>query len=98
MLVNSRMNRGVVAYPCSMRLVDHDVAARLECLEEELKAPTDKAPEETLLTCAEWEVLKQRSTENGQNAREQAAREYEERKARRDVQEQAGLDKMAKKN
>ena len=40
------------------RLVD--VAARLECLEEELgKATADKAPDEVLLMCAEWEVLKQ---------------------------------------
>ena len=39
------------------RLVD--VAARLECLEEELgKATADKAPNEALLTCAQWEVLK----------------------------------------
>ena len=38
------------------------------------------------------------TAEKGQNAREQAAREYEERKARRDEQEQARLDKLAKKN
>ena len=75
------------------------VAARLECLEEELgKATADKAPDEDLLTCAEWEVLKQRSAEKGQNAREQAAREYEDRVARGDEQEQARLDKAAKKN
>ena len=44
------------------RLVD--VAARLECPEEELgKKTADKAPDEALLTCAEWEVLKQRSAE-----------------------------------
>ena len=79
------------------RLVD--VAARLECLEEELgKATADKAPNEALLTCAEWEVLKQRSAEKGQNAREQAQREFEERKIRRDAQEQARLDTLAKKN
>lgn len=79
------------------RLVD--VAARLKCLKEELrKATTDKAPGEALLTCAEWEVLKQRSTEKGQNARVQAAREYKERKACRDAQEQARFDKLAKKN
>ena len=48
--------------------------------------------------CAEWEILKQRSAEKGQNAREQAACEYEERKARRDAQEQARIDKLAKKN
>ena len=76
-----------------------DVAARLECLEEELgKATADKTPDEALLTCAEREVLKQRSAEKGENAREQAARDYEERKARRDEQEQARLDKLAKKN
>lgn len=79
------------------RLVD--VAARLECLEEELgKATADKAPNEALLTCAEWEVLKQRSAEKGQNARERAQRDYEDRKTRRDEQEQARLDKLAKKN
>ena len=79
------------------RLVD--VAARLECLEEELgKATADKAPKEALLTCAEWEVLKERSAEKGQNAREQATREYEERKACRDAQEQARFDKLAEKN
>ena len=79
------------------RLVD--VAARLECLEEELgKATADKAPNETLLTCAEWEVLKQRSAEKGQNACEQAQREFEECKIRRDAQEQARLDALAKKN
>ena len=79
------------------RLVD--VAARLECLEEELgKATADGAPNEALLTCAEWEVLKQRSAEKGQNAREQAQREYEERKIRRDAQDQAWLDRLAKKN
>ena len=43
-------------------------------------------------------MLKQRSAEKGQNAREQAQREYEDRKARRDEQEQARLDKLAKKN
>ena len=43
-------------------------------------------------------MLKQRSAEKGQNTREQAAREYEERKVRRDEQEQARLDKLAKKN
>ena len=42
--------------------------------------------------------MEQRSAEKGQNAREAAAREYEERKARRDDQEQARLDKLAKKN
>ena len=72
------------------RLVD--VAARLEHLEEELgKATADKAPDEALLTCVEWEILKQGSAEKGQTAREQAAREYEERQARRDAQEQTSL-------
>ena len=42
-------------------------------------------------------MLKQRSAEKGQNAREQAQREYEERKIRRDEQEQARLDELAKK-
>ena len=52
-----------------------DVAARLECPEEELgKATADKAPNEALHTCAEWEVLKQRSAERPQDSREQAAR------------------------
>ena len=79
------------------RLVD--VAARLECLEEELgKATADKAPDEAVLTCAEGKVLKQRSAGNGQSSHEQAAREYEERKARRDEQEQARLDKAATKH
>ena len=41
------------------RLVD--VAARLKCLR---KATADNALEEALLTCAEWEVLKQRSAES----------------------------------
>ena len=58
------------------------VAARLEYLEEELgKATADKVPDEALLTCAGWEVRKQISAEKGQHSREQAAREYEERKA-----------------
>ena len=76
--------------------LDDIVAARRECLEEEPgKATPGKAPNEALLTCAEWEVLKQRSAEKGQNAREQAQRDYEERKARRDEQEQARLDELA---
>ena len=68
------------------RLVDVAACLTIECLEEELgKATADKAPDEALLiiTCVEWEVLKQRSAEKGQTAREQAAREYDERKARR---------------
>ena len=43
-------------------------------------------------------MLTQRSVEKGQNAREQAQRDYEDRKTRRDEQEQARLDKLAKKN
>ena len=54
------------------------------------KATEDKAPDEALLTCAEWEALTQRSAEKGKHAREQAPREYEERKARRDEQEMRG--------
>ena len=41
-----------------------DVAARLECAEAELaklKVADGKGPEEKLLTCAEWEAIKQRS-------------------------------------
>ena len=43
-------------------------------------------------------MLKQRSAEKGQNARERAHREYEDRKTRRDKQEQALLDKLAEGN
>ena len=50
------------------------VAARLECVEEELAKVADgKGPEEKLLMCAEWEAIKQRSVEKGQLARENAA-------------------------
>ena len=94
---NDRKKKKTEQHSTLNRLVD--VAARPGCLEEELgKATADKALDEALLTCAEWEVLKQRSAEKGQNVHEQAAREYEERKARRDEQEQARLDKAAKKN
>ena len=94
---NARKKKTTEQHSKLDRLVD--VAARLECLEEGLgKATADKAPDEALLKCAEWEVLKQRSAEKGQNAREEAAREYEERKARRDEAEQQRLDKLAKKN
>ena len=94
---NNRKKKKTEQHSKLDRLVD--VAARLECLEEELgKATADKAPDEDLLTCAEWEVLKQRSAEKGRTAREQAQRDYEDRKTRRDEQEQARLDKLAKKN
>ena len=94
---NDRKKQKTEQHPKLDRLVD--VATRLECLEEELgKVTADKAPDEALLTCAEWEVLKQRSAEKGQHAREQTQREYEDRKTRRDEQEQARLDKLAKKN
>ena len=57
------------------------VAARLEFVEEELAKVADgKSPDDKLLTRAEWEVIKQRSAEKGQKAREQAERDYEERK------------------
>ena len=66
-----------------------DVAARLECVEEELAKVADgKGPEEKLLMCAEWEAIKQRSAEKGQQARENAARESGERKQKRDQAEQ----------
>ena len=75
------------------------MAARLECLDEELgKDAAGITPNEALRACAEREVPKQRSAEKGQNAREQAQRECEKRKTRRDEQEQARLDKSAKKN
>ena len=78
------------------RLVD--VAARLECVEEELAKVADgKGPEEKLLTCAEWEAIKQRSAEKGQLARENAARKYEERKAKRDQADQDQIDKDNRK-
>ena len=55
-----------------------DVAARLEFVEEALaKVADEKAPEDTLLTRAEWEAIKQRSAEKGQKAREEAEREYD---------------------
>ena len=75
-----------------------DVAARLECVEEELAKVADgKCPEEKLLTCAEWEAIKQRSAEKGQQARGNAARDYEERKAKRDQAEQDRIDKDNRK-
>ena len=58
------------------RLVD--VAARLEFVEEALAKVADgKAPEDTLLTRSEWEVLKQQSAEKGQKAQEETEREYD---------------------
>ena len=45
------------------------VAARLEFVEEEVPKVADgKAPDDNLLTRAEWEVIKQRSAEKGQKA------------------------------
>ena len=71
-----------------------DVAARLECVEEKLAKVADvKGPEDKLLTCAEWEAIKQRSAEKGQLAQENAAQEYEERKLKRDQAEQHRIDK-----
>ena len=65
------------------------VASRLECVEAELAKVADgKGPGDKLLTCAEWDAIKQRSAENGQPARENAAREYEERKLTCDQAEQ----------
>ena len=56
-----------------------DVAARLEFVEGELAKVADgKAPEDKFLTRAEWEVIKQRSAEKGQKAREEAEQEYED--------------------
>ena len=53
-----------------------DVAARLEFVEEELAKVADgKAPDDKLLTRAEWEVIKQRSAEKGQKVREEAERD-----------------------
>ena len=50
-----------------------DVAARLEFVEGELAKVADgKAPDDKLLARAEWEVIKQRSAEKGQKAREEA--------------------------
>ena len=50
-------------------------------MEEELaKVANDKGPEEKLLTCAEWEAIQQRLAEKGQQAWENAGREFEERK------------------
>ena len=67
-------------------------------MEEELAKVADgKAPEDNILIRAEWEVIKQRSAENGQKAREEAEREYEERNAKRDQLEQARLDKQIAK-
>ena len=78
------------------RLVD--VAARLECAEGELAKLADgKGPEKKLLTCAEWEAIKQRSAEKGQLARENATREYEEHKAKRDQAEQDRIGKGNRK-
>ena len=74
------------------------VATRLEFVEEELAKVADvKAPEAKLLTRAEWEVIKQRSAEKGQKAQEEAKREYEERKAKRDHQAQARIEKQITK-
>ena len=78
------------------RLVD--VTARLEFVEEELAKVADgKEPDDKLLTRAEWEVIKQRSAEKGQKAREDAEREYEERKQKRDKHEQARIDRQVAK-
>ena len=78
------------------RLVD--VAARLDYVEEELaKVANGKAPDDKLLTRAEWEVIKQRSAEKGQKARANAEREYEERKQKRDRAEQARIDRQIAK-
>ena len=78
------------------RLVD--VAARLDYVEEELaKVANGKAPDDKLLTRAEWETIKQRSAEKGQKARANAEREYEERKQKRDRAEQARIDRQIAK-
>ena len=77
-----------------------DVASRLECVEAELAKVADgKGPEDKLLTCAEciWEAIKQRSAEKGQLARGNAAREYEERKTKRDQAEQDRIEKEDRK-
>ena len=50
-----------------------------------------KAPEDKLLMRSKWEVITQRSAEKGQKAREEAAREYEERTAKRDLLKQARM-------
>ena len=65
-----------------------DVAARLEFVEGELAKVADgKAPDDKLLTGAVWEVVKQRSAEKGQKAREKAERDYEERTQKWDQQD-----------
>ena len=75
-----------------------DVAARLEFVEDALAKVADgKAPEDKLLTRAHWEVIKQRSAEKGQKAREEAEREYEERKTKRTQLEQTRIDKQVAK-
>ena len=57
----------------------------MEFVEEELAKVADgKAPDGRPLTRAEWEVIKQRPAENGQKAREEAERDYEERKQKWD--------------
>ena len=72
--------------------------ARLEFVEEELANVADgKSPDDKLLTRAEWEVIKQRSAEKDQNAREEAELEYEERKQKREKQEQLRIDKQIAK-
>ena len=61
------------------------------------KVPDGKGPKEKLLACAEWEDIKQRSPEKGQQAQENAAREFEERKQKRDQAKQDRIDKDNRK-